>query len=117
MIGMPHHIVMCAKDRRLAADDRAVLILLTAGWLGDREFLPVRATALASELYDDPITPVPIRPWHGKNVSRAIRRLVLFGYLDKGDEVVVRILGNTGRLRTYRLRIPPTRVAPAATST
>lgn len=109
---LAHHVVIAAKDKRLTRVDLGVYLLLQ-NWLSPEEFLPLRAAALAFELYAT-VDSGATHEWHDNNVARSVRRLIRFGYLDRGEPIPSPGRAQ-GTLRTYRLRVPPTRLAQDAT--
>lgn len=100
-----HRLMLALRDRtRVRGDDLRVLVALN-GWLSTDEYLPVRPSALAREVYRDPVSTVVAdrakERWQEVNIARSLDRLVGFGYLGAGPR------DPRSGDRTFRLSMPP----------
>ena len=111
----PPRVQSAAKDRRLSGDDLRVYIKLQA-WLSPTDFLPVRAAALAFDLYGNEFDPRPAEAWQAQNVAKSMRRLVQLGYLVRGPDQQSQKSKARRPLKTYLLQIPVPKVVTGTTS-
>ena len=75
----PHRLMIAARDRRLRGEEFRVLVILH-GWLSSQEYLPLRVSALASEVYLELGDRSPTKSQR-VGVHRALNKLVQLHYL------------------------------------
>jgi len=96
----PEYVLgVAAKDRRFLSNDFRVLISLH-GWIDAIDFLPVRVTPLAREIFHDQ-DERRVTGTERVAVHRSLKRLQTFGYLECQTKAV-----NGTQISTYRLRTP-----------